>query len=58
VIAELIPEPPNGERVRVALRTDPPLVAEVTDRAVERLGLREGMTVHASFKATGVEVFR
>ncbi len=58
LIAELIPEPPNGERVRVALHTSPPLVAEVTDNAVERLGLREGLHVHASFKATGVEVFR
>jgi molybdate transport system ATP-binding protein len=57
-VAELIPEPPNGERVRVALDTTPPLVAEVTDQAVVSLGLREGMDVYASFKATGVEVFR
>ncbi|MGH7703822.1 MAG: ABC transporter ATP-binding protein, partial [Gemmatimonadales bacterium] len=49
-ITELAPEPPFGERVRVALGTEPGLVAEVTRAAVERLGLREGMMVHATFK--------
>jgi len=58
VIDELVPEPPSGERVRVALATRPPLVAEVTDRAVTQLGLREGLEVTAMFKATGVTVFR
>ena len=58
VITELVPEPPNGERVRVALGTRPPLVAEVTDRAVLQLELREGLQVTAMFKATGVTVFR
>ncbi len=58
VVAELVPEPPNGERVRVALATHPPLVAEVTDRAVRQLSLREGQEVTAMFKATGVTVFR
>jgi len=57
-IAELAPEPPHGERVRVVLESRPPLVAEVTDRAVERLGLRDGLPVYATFKATGVDVFR
>jgi molybdate transport system ATP-binding protein len=57
-ITELVPEPPNGERVRVALATHPPLVAEVTDRAVMQLGLAEGQEVIAVFKATGVTVFR
>ena len=57
-IVEIVPEPPHGERVRVVLGTKPPLVAEVTDRAVEQLGLREGVEVHATFKATGVDVFR
>lgn len=57
-ISELVPEPPNGERVRVALATHPPLVAEVTERAVTQLGLREGLQVTAMFKATGVTVFR
>ena len=57
-VAEIIPEPPNGERVRVALTTDPPLVAEVTEQAVVTLDLKEGTPVFASFKATGIEVFR
>ncbi len=57
-ITELVPEPPNGERVRVALGTRPALVAEVTDRAVAQLGLHEGLVVAAMFKATGVTVFR
>ena len=57
-ILELAPEPPAGERVRVVLGTRPPLVAEVTREAVGSLGLVEGMTVHASFKATGVRSYR
>jgi molybdate transport system ATP-binding protein len=57
-IAELAPEPPGGERIRVLLRSQPPIVAEITDEAARRLGLYEGLEVYASFKATGVEVFR
>ena len=57
-ILELAPEPPSGERIRVVLGTRPPLVAEVTRDAVASLSLREGMTVHASFKATGVRTYR
>jgi molybdate transport system ATP-binding protein len=57
-ILELAPEPPSGERIRVALGTWPPLVAEVTREAVAGLSLREGMTVHASFKATGTRTYR
>ena len=53
-ITELVPEPPFGERVRVGLGTQPPLVAEVTPEAVTALGLREGLVVYASFKATAV----
>ncbi|MBA2459126.1 MAG: ABC transporter ATP-binding protein [Gemmatimonadales bacterium] len=56
-ILELVPEPPGGERVRVALGTTPPLVAEVTREAVAALELREGMVVHAGFKATGVRTY-
>ena len=56
VIQELVPEPPTGERLRVLLATSPPLIAEVTRDAVEGLGLREGLLVHASFKASGVVV--
>jgi molybdate transport system ATP-binding protein len=57
-IVELAPEPPSGERVRVVLGTSPPLVAEVTREAAAGLGLREGMMVHASFKATGIRTYR
>jgi molybdate transport system ATP-binding protein len=53
-IVELVPEPPAGERVRVVLGTQPMLVAEVTREAVAALGLREGIGVFATFKATGV----
>jgi molybdate transport system ATP-binding protein len=57
-ILELAPEPPSGERIRVVLGTQPALVAEVTREAVAGLGLSEGMTIHASFKATGVRTYR
>ncbi|HKV73755.1 MAG TPA: ABC transporter ATP-binding protein [Gemmatimonadales bacterium] len=57
-IVELIPEPPRGERVRIVLGTEPPLVAEVSRAAVELLDLQEGRTVFATFKALGVTVYR
>ncbi len=57
-ILELAPEPPSGDRLRVVLGTRPPLVAEVTREAVAELGLREGLVVHASFKATGTRTYR
>ena len=57
-VKEIIPEPPDGLRVRVALGTHPPLVAEVTRSAIEALGLREGVMVYAAFKATGVVPYR
>ena len=57
-IVELVPEPPFGDRIRVALATSPPLVAEVTRHAVETLRLREGLEVHAAFKATGLVPYR
>jgi len=57
-VVEIAPEPPAGERVRVALGTQPPLVAEVTSHAVGALGLRPGLEVYAAFKATGVRAYR
>jgi molybdate transport system ATP-binding protein len=57
-VIEIVPEPPHGERVRVALGTEPPLVAEVTQRAVGGLGLEEGAMVYAAFKATGVVPYK
>jgi molybdate transport system ATP-binding protein len=56
-ILELAPEPPAGERVRVVVGSEPMLVAEVTQAAVGALGLREGLVVHAAFKATGVTTY-
>jgi molybdate transport system ATP-binding protein len=56
-ILELAPEPPAGERVRVVLGTTPSLVAEVTREAVTGLGLKEGLFVYATFKATGVNTY-
>lgn len=57
-VTEIVPEPPAGERIRVALATEPPLVAEVTPQAVHALGLAEGVEVYAAFKATGVLPYR
>ena len=57
-IAEIAPEPPAGERVRVALASAPPLVAEVSRSAVAELRLAPGGTVYAAFKATGVVPYR
>jgi len=57
-IEELIPEPPDGARLRAVLRTEPRLVAEITRSAAEYLELAPGTEVWASFKATGVSTFR
>jgi molybdate transport system ATP-binding protein len=46
----------EGERARVRLATQPPLVAEVTPGSLERLGIREGAELWASFKAVEVRV--
>jgi molybdate transport system ATP-binding protein len=45
-----------GDRARVRLAGEVPLVAEVTTAAVEDLGLRGGTEVWASVKATEVQV--
>jgi molybdate transport system ATP-binding protein len=55
-IEELLPEPPDGELVRVSLTSRPPLIAEVTRQAVDALGLVPGRRVFASFKAAGVRL--
>lgn len=46
----------EGERARVRLATSPPVIAEVTRGSLERLGLRDGVEVWASFKAVEVTV--
>jgi molybdate transport system ATP-binding protein len=57
-IAEIVPEPPFGERVRVILHSRPPLVAEVTAHAVESMRLHAGLRVFASFKAVSARAYR
>jgi molybdopterin-binding protein len=46
----------DGARARVRVDGHPPLVAEVTPGSVERLGLREGVPVWASFKTVEVRL--
>ena len=46
-----------GDRVRVHVDGDVPLVAEVTEAAVADLGLIDGVEVWASVKATDVSVY-
>jgi molybdate transport system ATP-binding protein len=55
-IEELLPEPPDGELVRVSVASRPPLIAEVTRQAVAALELAPGRRVFASFKAAGVHL--
>jgi molybdopterin-binding protein len=43
-----------GDRVRVSVRSQVPIVAEVTQHSFVSLGLVEGQAVYASFKATAV----
>jgi molybdate transport system ATP-binding protein len=57
-ILEMVPEPPQGERVRVVLGTAPPLVAEITAHSVQTLDLCEGKIVFASFKATAAKCYQ
>ncbi len=56
-IAELLPEPPYGERIRVVIGPSPAFVAEVTAAAAEQMGLQVGQPIHASFKATSVSAY-
>jgi len=46
----------EGERARVRIDASPPVVAEVTLGSAERLGIREGVELWASFKAVEVQV--
>ena len=45
-----------GERVRLVIDGELPLTAEITAAALEELQLRPGDDVHASVKATDIEV--
>lgn len=55
-VAELLPEPPFGERIRVVIGPSPVFVAEVTAPAAAQMQLAPGARVYASFKATSVTV--
>jgi molybdate transport system ATP-binding protein len=46
----------HGERARVRVGSDPPVVAEVTIGSVDRMGLRPGVSVFASFKAVEIRL--
>lgn len=46
----------RGDRARLVLEGELPLVAEITVEALEQLGLRPGDEVHAAVKATDIEV--
>jgi molybdate transport system ATP-binding protein len=48
----------EGDRARIRLATSPPLVAELTVGSVDRLALRDGSEVWASFKAVEVQVIQ
>ncbi len=45
-----------GNRVRVTVGSDPPVVAEVTDESVRRMRLAPGVRVVATWKATGTRL--
>lgn len=45
-----------GNRVRVTVGSLPPVVAELTDESLHRLGIGPGVAVVASWKATGTRV--
>jgi len=45
-----------GNRVRVTVGSDPPVVAEVTDESVHRMSLAPGVRVVATWKATGTRL--
>jgi ABC-type sulfate/molybdate transport systems ATPase subunit len=47
-----------GNRVRVTVGSDPPIVAEVTDQSAARMGLAPGVGVVATWKATGTRIVR
>lgn len=45
-----------GNRARVTVGSSPPVVAEVTEGSVKRLGLRPGVPIVATWKATGTRL--
>ena len=53
-IAELIPQPPRGERIRVTVEGEPAMSVEIAADALGQLGLREDDAVWAAFEASAV----
>jgi len=47
-----------GDRVRVALNSTLPMVAEITAESLQALGIKEGSKVYASLKATAIKTYR
>jgi molybdopterin-binding protein len=56
-VEDLTPELPATDRVRVQLATRPALTAQISRQSVESLGVRRGVELFASFKASAVHVF-
>ena len=48
---------PVGDRARVQVDADPPVVAEVTAASVRAIGLAEGVDVWVAVKATEIDVY-
>jgi len=46
-----------GDRVRVALEAGLPVVAEISDLALQELGIQEGDRVYAALKATAIKTY-
>ena len=49
---------PTGSQVRVTIDCGFPLVALVTRRSAEEMGLRKGTRVYATFKAVSTHVIK
>jgi molybdopterin-binding protein len=47
---------PDGPALRVSVASAPPIVARITRRSADELGLAGGALVHATFKASEVRV--
>ena len=56
LLAEVLAVTTVGNRVRVSLAAPQPLAAEITLASAERLGLRAGATVNATWKATATRL--
>jgi molybdopterin-binding protein len=56
LLARVTDVTPLGNRVRVGLALPQPLVAEVTEAGIARVGLAVGDQVLASFKATATRL--